>query len=184
MDRRQRKTRMAIFEAFCHLLSKQGYEHITVSDIISEADVGRATFYSHFETKDFLLRELCEELFCHIFDCATDNQLHSHIFKCDAKESIFLHLLEHLHNNDNQIRALLCTQNNTLFLRYFKEGLRRLTEQYIITYSLTHFADLPHDYVVNHITSTFVETVAFWSKNNMQESPEEINRYFMTAIGK
>ena len=36
----------------------------------------------------------------------------------------------------------------------------------------------------NHITSTFVETVAFWSKNNMQESPEEIHRYFMTAIGK
>lgn len=184
MDRRQRKTRTAIFEAFCTLLSKKDYEQITVSEVITLADVGRATFYSHFETKDYLLRDLCDELFCHIFDCASDNHVHRHIFECDAKESIFLHLLEHLHNNDNQIRALLCSQNNTLFLRYFKEGLTRLTEKHLSGTSVSHFAGLPHDYIVNHITSTFVETVAFWAKNDMQESPKTIHRYFLTVIGE
>ena len=68
MDRRQKKTRENIFKAFIELLSKKHYNNITVGEIIERADVGRATFYSHFETKDFLLKELCEELFCHIFD--------------------------------------------------------------------------------------------------------------------
>ena len=68
MDRRQRKTREAIFSAFISLLSQKDCSQITVGEIIEKADVGRATFYAHFPTKDFLLKELCEDLFCHIFD--------------------------------------------------------------------------------------------------------------------
>ena len=72
MDRRQRKTREAIFSAFTQLLSEKDLTQITVGDIIRQADVGRATFYAHFETKDYLLKALCEELFCHIFDAAQE----------------------------------------------------------------------------------------------------------------
>ena len=89
MDRRQRKTREAIFNAFTELLSKKDFNQITVGEIIDRADIGRATFYSHFETKDFLLKEFCEELFCHIFDAENDaGHDHHHIFNCDGSDSI------------------------------------------------------------------------------------------------
>ena len=81
MDRRQRKTREAIFKAFIALLSKKHFNQITVGEVIERADIGRATFYAHFETKDFLLKALCEELFCHIFDAVENNKAnHRHIF--------------------------------------------------------------------------------------------------------
>ena len=84
MDRRQRKTRDAIFAAFTALLSRKDFAQITVGEIIEIADVGRATFYAHFETKDFLLKAYCEELFCHIFDAeAPGKSDHRHIFHCD-----------------------------------------------------------------------------------------------------
>ena len=39
------------------------------------------------------LKELCEDLFCHIFDAEQETgQDHNHIFHCDAPESPFLHL--------------------------------------------------------------------------------------------
>ena len=107
MDRRQRKTREAIFKAFIGLLAKKDFNQITVGEIIERADVGRATFYAHFETKDFLLKELCAELFCHIFDALEEGGgQHKHIFECDTTAPMILHLLQHLQKNDNHLLEL------------------------------------------------------------------------------
>ena len=67
MDRRIAKSRKAIFAAFDALIVKTDYAKISVQNIIDEADIGRSTFYEHFETKDDLLRAKCTDLFEHIF---------------------------------------------------------------------------------------------------------------------
>ncbi len=180
MDRRQRKSREAVMKAFSELLSEKNVSHITVSDIIERADVGRATFYAHFETKDYLLKELCEELFCHIFD-SVEGSLngHRHIFSCDAPDSVFLHLFEHLKKNDNNILNLLSCHNNEVFLRYFKEGLLKLIKSQSHLFENENSKILPEDYWLDFISSTFVETVRWWIGNKMKQSPEEITSYFM-----
>ena len=71
MDRRQKKTRDAIFSAFGSLLERKRYENITVQEIIDAANICRSTFYTHFETKDMLLREMCADIFDHVFAVVT-----------------------------------------------------------------------------------------------------------------
>ena len=183
MDRRQRKTREAIFAALISLLSEKDFSQITVGEIIDEADVGRATFYAHFETKDFLLKELCEELFCHIFDATHDHQPdHRHIFDCDAPDSVFLHLIQHLQKNDNHILELLSSRNNELFLHYFKINLQKLVVSQLPLFAGRKDKKLPESFWISHIASTFVETIRWWISNGMQESPETIAEYFYLAV--
>ncbi len=183
MDRRQKKTREAIFKAFIALLSKKRYEKITVGEIIEEANVGRATFYAHFETKDFLLKELCEELFCHVFDTAVGGREgHSHVFSCDTNVSLVLHLLKHFEKNDNHISELLVADSNELFLRYFKESLNALIQKEGVTFENKKPATVPMDFWVNHVSSTFVETVKWWVKNGRRESAEQLAEYFAALI--
>lgn len=183
MDRRQRKTREAIFKALTSLLSKKDFSQITVGEIIETADIGRATFYSHFETKDFLLKEFCEELFCHIFDVENkESHHHKHIFECEGSDSVFLHLICHLQKNDNNILSLLSSKNNELFLRYFRTNIENLVESHIGLFESPKYKTLPKPFWKNYIASTFVETIRWWIDNGMKESPEVITGYLFAVI--
>ena len=184
MDRRQRKTRQAIFSAFAELLSLKKYSVITVGDIIKKADVGRSTFYSHFDTKDYLLKEYCRELFCHLFDTLTDNVSgHKHIFDWKNEGSVFGHLLHHLDRNDNNICKLLTCNNNELFLDYFKNELKKLLKTQKDVLELAKQKDIPEEFWINHVSCCFVETVKWWFAKKKETEPEKIITYFLRALG-
>ena len=183
MDRRQQKTRAAIFHAFGSLLAEKSYNHITVQEIINQANVGRTTFYAHFETKAELLKALCENLFDHIIISAKDcTHTHGLYSNGSAPESIFCHLLQHLQENDNNVLALLSCESSEMFLRYFKDSLSELIQSQFVVQNRHTNTNLPDDFLVNHIAGSFVEMVLWWIKGRMKQSPEELDQYFRAVI--
>ena len=177
MDRRQKKTRNAIFEAFIQLLGEGDYAKITVGQIIDRADVGRATFYAHFETKDLLLKELCRELFEHVF-----HDRGSALFQCDASDSGFLHLFDHIGRNDNNLLRLLRGRNNDLFLAYLQENLALIIQNQLPLFQHRRDSRLPEDFWVDHICATFTQTLRWWVARGMRESARQITDYCMLAV--
>ena len=183
MDRRQQKTRAAIFAAFSKLLAEKNYGKITVQEIIDTANIGRTTFYDHFETKDELLKALCEELFGHIVHAALDRaHTHGSYSNGEAPASVFLHLLQHLQENDRNILGLLSCESSDLFLRYFKNSLNHLVRLQLEQIPFCDTLGLPEDFLVNHISSTFVETVLWWLNHKQKQTPEELTGYFLRVI--
>ena len=183
MDRRQQKTRAAIFHAFSRLLAKKRYSKITVQEIIDAADVGRTTFYAHFETKDDLLKALCEDLFGHIVVSALD-RTHTHGSYSDqtAPASVFCHLLQHLREDEHNILELLSCESSELFLQYFKDSLNELVQNQFVAPDGKGGGAVPQDFLVNHISGSFVEMVLWWIKGGMKQTPEELDRYFRAVI--
>ena len=183
MDRRQQKTRAAIFSAFTSLLAEKSYSKITVQEIIDAANVGRTTFYAHFETKDDLLKELCEELFGHIVSSAMDCT-HTHGLYSDesAPKSVFCYLMQHLRENDKNIIALLSCESSEIFLRFFKNSLNDLVRSQFINQNRKANTDIPEDFLINHVSGSFVEMVLWWIKGHMKRTPEELDRYFRAVI--
>src|SRR5918911_4512582 len=73
-DRRIQKTKRLISDALKTLLIEKEYEAITIQEIIDRANVGRSTFYSHYESKEHLLvaQESIEKLLTEIGACDDD----------------------------------------------------------------------------------------------------------------
>lgn len=183
MDRRKRKSKEAIVKAFTTLLTKKSFSAITVGEIIELADVGRATFYAHFETKDYLLRELCSELFEHLLESDEGlNPKHKHIFNCDENTPLFLHLFKHIKNNDNNILTLLKKEDTGLFIDYFKNSLISLIEKRFSSLNITMPDGVPKDYFYYHVASCFLESASWWIKNDLILSPEQIYEYFLLTV--
>jgi AcrR family transcriptional regulator len=57
-DRRIQKTLQHLQTALVELIDEKEYDAITIKDILDRANVGRSTFYAHFENKDQLLRSV------------------------------------------------------------------------------------------------------------------------------
>ena len=124
MDRRQLKTRKAIFSAFSVLLEQKRFNQITVQEIIDQANIGRSTFYAHFGTKDDLLCELCADMFRHVFsEHLAMEETHDFSASTNELKERITHVLYHLKDNRVEIMRLLSGESRELFLGSFKENL-------------------------------------------------------------
>lgn len=181
MDRRQLKTRNAIFRAFTELLNRGHYASITVQEIIDAANIGRSTFYAHFDTKDDLLKALSRELFDHIINTAMDQQDQGGLYSCtNAPHSVFCHILLHLQENDNNIQSLLTCESRGIFLGYFKSGMEELVRRQILTEDAA--APVPREFLINHISGSFVEMVQWWLEGGCKQTPQELDDCFRKVI--
>ena len=66
-ERQANRSRTALKSAFKELLQDKSYGDISVGEIADRADIGRSTFYRHFNGKADVLIGLHEEIFGHIF---------------------------------------------------------------------------------------------------------------------
>jgi AcrR family transcriptional regulator len=62
-DRRVKRSRKLLQQAFSDLLGEKGFQAISVQDIAERAEVNRGTFYAHFQDKYALLEVVVGESF-------------------------------------------------------------------------------------------------------------------------
>lgn len=177
MDRRQKKTRNAIFQAFTVLLERKPYMALTVQDIIDEADIGRSTFYAHFETKDELLKAMCKDIFDHVFSEEIMRETYHDFSDKDSFKDKITHILCHLQEKQHSIKGIFSGECGDLFMRYFKEYLHHVFERQMSDHGVT-----PKIYRLNHAVSSFAETVRWWLKEHSEYSPEEISRFYFDSV--
>jgi AcrR family transcriptional regulator len=62
LDRRVQKTRKLLQDALIELVAEKGYEAVSIREILDQANVGRSTFYAHFQDKEQLLHSILDRL--------------------------------------------------------------------------------------------------------------------------
>jgi len=179
MDRRQIKTRTAIYDALTRLLRKYRFEEITVQQIIDEANIGRSTFYSHFETKDQLLEQMCKEMFSHVFsDSLTPEKSHDYSKNHEDMRALLEHILYHILDHKENIRSIMNGESEKIFTRYFTEYLESAFGEVIVHMDV----DVTDDFKKQFVIGSFIHTVKWWIARALKEKPEKIIDSYMKCL--
>jgi AcrR family transcriptional regulator len=120
-DRRVLKTRRALSRALIELVLEKGYASVSVQDILDRADVGRSTFYAHFESKEMLLVNGPRNLGIDMFELPKGDQP-SEMAIASAVAGLFTHVGE----NTDLARALLGAKGGSVIMDSFRDQLEGL----------------------------------------------------------
>ena len=181
IDRRKQKTQEAIFTAFFALLAEQQFGHISVEEITAKANVGRSTFYHHFDSKDDLLSAVCKDVFEHVF---TTSSYFEHVPQAKNKSETLNHRLAHFFthfkNNEERIATLFKMEDD-----YFLRSLQQELQDFLCPQIASAFfkqTNLPENLVNHHIITTFIGLLRWWLHTALAASPEEMTDYYLQLI--
>ncbi len=182
-DRRVRRTRKSLHDALISLILEKNYDAITVQEILDRADVGRSTFYSHFQSKDELLISGVHDL-----RRMLNSKLQGKKAPTKGHEDVIAFsgaMFEHANEYRNVYYAILNTQAWPLIRQHIEEVLdeliRRECKAEIGKLKKTD-PDLPVDLFVHYLTGSFFSVLMWWANRRSRLTPSEINKVFRSLV--
>lgn len=167
IDRRIQKTKKHLSDAFISLILEKGYEAVTIQDIIDKANVGRSTFYAHFESKEQLLFSGHQHL--------SDALLGSMNEK--SKEGIdFLMLFNHAKDNFQIAKAMLGKKGGDLIIGHIRDVMSlKIAKDLKRDASKSKAEQMKIHFTSEALSSALVSYLTNWLDADMPYSPDEMS---------
>ena len=124
LDRRIQKTRKVLLESLISLMLEKDYSTISVTDITEKANVGRSTFYAHFEDKEQLLFSGNHAFMEGMMNLSNGNIQH-------GAPSIYFQLFSHAAENRRLTTVMFGKSSGYLMLERAKDILRNYFQKKI-----------------------------------------------------
>ena len=176
-DRRVQRTRRLLHKALMSLILEQKYEDITVQNILDHADIGRSTFYLHFQDKD----ELLFSGFHYLESFLESAQVTSTTSLAKSYERIigfslpmFQHALEYRRVN----RALLGSNAEVVVRRCIHSVLAGIVSREVkleLQSRKRSNGPVSPELLSHFLVSTFVSVLTWWLNSKSPVPPKEID---------
>lgn len=167
LDRRTRKTRKAISDAFWKLMQEKDFEEITINDITETADIHRATFYLHYQDKFDWLEKSITELLQGLIDRDANNLLVNRA----TTEKTFIGTFEYFDENFEFYSIMLKNKGTLFFQQRFKE---LIVEQFMRRNNRQLGESPEFDFAVQFSASATVGCIEWWIRNDRPLTAEEM----------
>lgn len=171
-DRRSQRTRRILQEALMSLLQEKRYEIITIQNIIDRADVGRSTFYAHYQDKE----DLMDDLLTHMMEVLSQMPGQS---ASAGLERLFpvRDLFEHIQQNQQLFKSMVRGRGLELF---FEKG-QEYWSQKIAVELQSYLRDgqapvVPIPVTAHFVAGSIVMLLRWWLDNKMPYSPDEMDQ--------
>jgi len=177
IDRRIQRTRQLLQDALLALILEKGFDAVTVQDVIDRANVGRSTFYAHFQDKEDLLLSGFEHLRTEFEGFFLGQDMND-----ESPWTFSLSMFQHAEKQRDLYKAIAGKQGGNLALAHI--------QKYLSIYMLEHLKEqlpkrkksIPPEVLTHYIASSFISMLTWWIDNNTPYSAEQMNDYFRQLV--
>jgi AcrR family transcriptional regulator len=176
-DRRSRRSQQALIEALIDLMASKPYDSISIKEIVDRANVGRSTFYAHYQTKDDLVKSgferLLDETVKNIVLDKNNQDLNVDV------TGVFQHAAGHYPIYKTLMwgtgyRILTIDEHNV-----FSE---KLTQRLTLLFMDASKIDVPMDVLGVFFSGNLLILLRWWLDNKMPYPPEKMNELFQKLV--
>ena len=175
MDRRIQRTRELLQKALIELIDERGYDAITIQDIVDRANIGRTTFYKHYNSKDDLFMS-CHEAIVSSFQF---ERLYTHplsreeLLDKEAPPRLIL-AFQHLDETRARLSPIFQGKDGPVILKQIRDRSAKEIEANLR--AIMHKADesIPLDILAGYLAGAQLALVLWWLEKRRAHSPKDI----------
>ena len=166
-DRRIQRTRQSLQNALSELIMEKGYEKVTVQDVIDRANVGRSTFYAHFESLDQLLLSGFEPLRAQFEDFLSGT-----VIDTESPWALSLAMFQQVQKQQGGYITLTHIQKFLYgyLLDHLKMSLPKRSK------------NVPPELLAHYVASSFIALMTWWIDNEYPLSAEKMNDIYRQLV--
>lgn len=174
---RKTQTNEKIKKAFIELMKTKGFEHLSVRDITSLANINRSTFYAHYEDKYYLEKYFEDTILSELSEKLQDNldttMQYQDVTQGVEPYTVLTTIMEYVASEFELVKVLM-DSNGTTFETRVKKILRQVIDQglYLKKGNDKMARQIPNDYAYEIIVSGLMDTIKYWLS---KEKPENVS---------
>lgn len=179
-DRRIQKTQNLLREALASLMAQKPYDSIVIKEILERANVGRSTFYTHFQDKDDLLVSSIHEMIASVQSAKMRRSKVWYERLLWFSLPIFEYHYGHRHDGrlamGHRGRAIQHSRLAQVLAEILSDAIR------------TEFAGRrktnapPADLIAQYVSSTFVLVLDWWIASMQPRHPKDADELFRSLV--
>jgi AcrR family transcriptional regulator len=177
-DRRVQRTSELLRAALLSLIAEKGFEGASVQNIIDRANVGRATFYAHFDNKEDLLVSGLDGL----REALKEHQAKAHSRRSASDERLLAYsheMFAHIAEYRTVFRAMVGKQSGALIQQLLHKIIVDLVRNDVRAMVGRRDDDsAPTEAVVQFVAGGLFGLAMLWAGGKLRLSVEEVNVLF------
>ncbi|RIO00403.1 TetR/AcrR family transcriptional regulator [Mammaliicoccus sciuri] len=182
-DRRVRKSKRAIKQAFIQLLTENNLDRITIQQISDLADVNRGTLYLNYEDKYALLDEMeneqIEEIKGYVdirkMDLSTKT---SDRFIEEFANKVIKNVITHIEQNMEFYQVILNLERKSQIEEQLADIVRSNIKHLIG--NKDNVFGIPENYYLSYVVGSMMSMIKYWVSDENRVSVEELVNYVST----
>lgn len=176
-DRRVERTRDLLQKALIELIRERGYDSITIQEIVDRANVGRTTFYLHYNSKDELFIS-CHEAIVREFHIGPLHPFSREELLSPEVPRGMTYAYRHLEEARPLLYSIFQGRDSLLLLRRIRDWNAQEIETSLRAAFEEAQSAIPFDVLANYLAGAQIALIQWWLEKRQPHTLQNLAQMF------